>query len=117
MSNDGKKDLTPGGGTGIVLTTYETDLSKWAKEVKIKGGWVCGRCGELDKRLLEAHHIKPKSEYLKGLLDRNNGRCICIWCRAIAHWSNKAVRMIILARYAFIIGTRTHPKDKDRKIA
>lgn len=95
---------------------YEIGLSNWAKEVKIKAGWVCGRCGELDKTLLEAHHIKPKSECIKGLLDINNGRCLCVWCHAIAHWLNKAVRTIILARYAVIIGIRLHPKDKDRNI-
>ena len=90
----------------------ELQLMKWATEVKIKDGWVCKRCGELDRTLLESHHIKTKSENPEYMFDVNNGKCLCLWCHALAHWSNVAIRTMILARLGLITGKRNHPKDK-----
>lgn len=90
----------------------EIRLMEWATEVKIRASWVCERCGELNIELLEAHHIKPKSKYPKLMYEVSNGRCLCLWCHAAAHWKNPKVRQMILARLGFVLGKRTHPKDR-----
>lgn len=90
-------------------------LADWSRAVKIKGGWVCNRCGELDRKLLESHHIKPKDLFPALIYDLENGECLCLWCHATAHWSNEVLRDKILARYAVIMHLRLYPK-KDEEI-
>lgn len=84
--------------------------AQWAEEVKIKAGWCCQECGELEKDMLEAHHIKPKSLFPKLRHDISNGKCLCIYCHALAHTGT--VRYYILARLAVVLYRRLYPGKK-----
>ena len=82
------------------------EFADWSRQVKIKDGWACQKCGELDKKLLESHHIKPKEVFPESAKNLDNGQCLCLWCHAVAHWSNEVIRNKILARLAIIYHLR-----------
>lgn len=84
-------------------------LAQWSREVKMRAGWVCryNGCGEIDKSLLESHHIKPREQFLESMYDLDNGQCLCIYHHAFAH--DGVVRDHILARYALILHRRFNP--------
>ena len=81
-------------------TDAEERLRRWSYEVKIKAGWVCEAegCGELDRRLLESHHIIPKDLYPQLMHKLSNGKCLCIRCHAEAHKNNPEIAEMILER-------------------
>lgn len=79
-----------------ILDHYDKKLGEWSLGVKIAGGWVCKDCGELDRRLLESHHIKPKDLYPELMYELSNGKCICMRCHAKAHTGR--LREMILER-------------------
>ncbi len=79
----------------------DEELKNWSREVKIKGGWVCADCGELDKKLLDSHHIKPKGMFPALMYDLDNGQCLCLWCHAKKHTGWCVLK--ILARLAVIL--------------
>lgn len=85
---------------------------RWSTEIKIYAGWVCEApgCGELDKTLLEAHHIKPKEQYPELRYDPDNGKCLCIFHHAMAHTGQ--VRLMILARLGLKLYGRLYPHKK-----
>jgi len=89
-------------------------LKEWSLNVKIRDGWVCTEpgCGELDRELLDSHHIEPK--YLRPdlIYEVDNGRTLCLWCHAKKHWSYEAVRNKILARLAIILYGRLYGKSR-----
>jgi len=84
------------------------ELADWSRQVKIKAGWVCEfpSCGQLDRKLLESHHIKPVSMFPELAKDLKNGECVCIYHHSVRHWSNEALRNKILARLALIYELR-----------
>lgn len=84
----------------------------WSRDVKIKGGWVCGKCGELDRELLESHHIKPKHIFPELAYEVDNGECTCLWCHAIAHQDNIVICNQILARLAVKLYFRLYPSKR-----
>jgi hypothetical protein len=82
---------------------FITEDSQWAFSVKVRAGWVCQECGELDRELLEAHHIKPKAKYPALANDPHNGKCLCLWCHALAHKDRPGIVRRILARLGFLL--------------
>lgn len=90
---------------------FEEKLRDWSRQVKIKGGWVC-KCGELDKELLESHHIEPVKVSPEKQYDLDNGQCLCLWCHAEAHITDRAVYNMILARLAVILYKRLYPRKE-----
>ena len=84
------------------------ELADWSRQVKIKAGWVCEfpQCGQLDKKLLESHHIKPKVEFPDLTKDIKNGECLCIYHHAVKHWDDLNLRNMILARLAMVYHLR-----------
>jgi len=84
----------------------------WSRDVKIAGGWVCKKCGELDRELLESHHIKPKDLFPELQYIVTNGECICLWCHAIAHQNNRIICNQILARLAIKLYYRLYPNKR-----
>jgi len=88
--------------------------AKWALEVKIRAGWVCEECGELDVDMLEAHHIKPRSIHPELAHEPDNGKCVCIWCHAFEH--KGITRDHILARLAIKLYGRLYPEKVQEKI-
>ena len=81
-------------------------LAEWALNVKIRVGWCCEECGELERRMLEAHHIKPKEIFPDLIYEFDNGQCLCMWCHAHAHADNEQVYNKILARLCLILYRR-----------
>ena len=55
----------------------------WSKKVKELGGNKCAYCGATQK--LEAHHIKPQSEYPELSVSLDNGITLCHDCHYSAH--------------------------------
>lgn len=84
------------------------ELADWSRQVKIKAGCVCEfpGCGELDRKLLESHHEKPKDLFPELAKDIKNGKCLCIYHHAVEHWDNEVVRNKILARLAIVLYLR-----------
>ena len=86
---------------------FDTEkLIDWSRQVKVKDGWVCQDCGELDRELLESHHTHPKAEYPELAFDLDNGQCTCIPCHAERHKDNPVVVSMILLRLELIIYKR-----------
>lgn len=85
----------------------KNNLNHWALCVKIRAHWTCEECGELDRRLLDAHHIKSKAKFPALALDITNGKCLCLQCHSGQHsgWA----KLAILARLAV--------KRMNRKVA
>lgn len=83
---------------------------KWSLEVKIKDGWVCTECGELDRELLESHHTQPKEMFPELAHDIDNGQCLCLFCHANRHKDILMVYYKILARLGLILYNRVRPK-------
>lgn len=79
---------------------------EWSVAVKANAGWVCSRCGEMDSRLLEAHHIKPRHKFPDLRLEVGNGECLCMFHHAASHvgWS----RALILARMGLLLLKRSN---------
>lgn len=101
------------GGSG----SPEELLAEWSLDVKIRAGWVCEHpgCGELDRELLESHHIKSKYYFPELALDPENGKCLCLWHHAVAHRKDPRVRDAILARLAvklYLRSNRTRSKEE-----
>lgn len=98
------------------IKQYHDDKDvQWSLGVKIRAGWVCEElgCGEGvggDKKLLEAHHIKPKEQFPELRCDPKNGKCLCLFHHAAAHtgWA----RLAILARGFLILLARRNPHQK-----
>lgn len=97
------------------IEQYHTDKDiQWSTDVKIKAGWVCEDCGELDRELLDSDHIKPRAKYPELAHDLKNGKCRCLWCHAQKH--KKAGEMVaywlIMARLALVLYGRLYPHKK-----
>lgn len=87
-------------------------LAEWALNVKIRAGWCCETkgCGELERRMLEAHHIKPKEMFPGLIYELDNGQCLCMRCHAEAHKDKPEVFNMILARLCLILYPRVVSK-------
>lgn len=64
-------------------TQYKGALAVWRKAVYKRDNYTCQGCGA--KNNIQAHHIKPVSEYPELGLDIDNGKTLCITCHGIAH--------------------------------
>jgi hypothetical protein len=65
--------------------TLRNALKDWGRKIKIKDGFTCQRCGCVERKLLEAHHIKSKHEHPELRFDLTNGITLCIHCHAEEH--------------------------------
>lgn len=70
-------------------------LKQWALKIKEKDNYICQLCGEKDRDILEAHHIKHKSIFPELQFDFTNGITLCLDCHALQHINDvKALRLI-----------------------
>jgi len=69
-----------GGVTGRIYSLRKTkEYRHWRKEVLIRDGYECRKCGA-KKRRLDAHHIFPFAEYSERRFDVGNGVTLCVNC-------------------------------------
>jgi len=76
------------------LKASKERLKKWAKQVKLRDQFVCMECGENDRDLLHAHHIKFKNNYPDLYYEIDNGITLCVCCHADKH--EKKLKGLIL---------------------
>lgn len=70
-------------------------LKQWALKIKERDGYICQLCGENDRNILEAHHMKHKSKFPELQFDFNNGITLCLKCHALQHTDDpKSLRLI-----------------------
>ena len=70
-------------------------LKQWALKIKERDNYACQLCGEKDRDILEAHHIKHKSIFPELQFDFTNGITLCLDCHALQHINDvKALRLI-----------------------
>ena len=86
--------------------------ARWSLEVKVKGRWVCQKCGKgvFDRQILESHHIQPKEKFPHLRNDLDNGECVCLWRHAWLHKDNPIVMNMILLRLVAILTKRLYRK-------
>lgn len=71
-------------------------LKQWAVKIKERDGYTCQLCGETDRTILEAHHMKHRSKFPELQFDFNNGITLCLKCHALQHTDDpKSLRLII----------------------
>lgn len=96
-----------------MFITDDEKLQEWSLNVKIRARWSCESCGELDRKLLEAHHIKPVHLFPGLRYVFSNGKCLCLWCHAWkGHPDNEGIRNKILARLCVILVLRHYPERR-----
>lgn len=63
--------------------TSNADDKKWRKSVLQRDGYKCVECGSTDR--LNAHHIKPWSQFPGLRRELSNGQTLCLTCHAQKH--------------------------------
>jgi hypothetical protein len=71
-------------------------LKQWALKVKERDNYTCQLCYEnSDRKLMEAHHMKHRSQFPELQFDFSNGITLCLKCHALQHINDpKALRLI-----------------------
>lgn len=70
-------------------------LKQWATKIKERDDYTCKICGNDNKQVLEAHHIKHKSKFPELQFDYDNGITLCLNCHSEQHLNDiKALRLI-----------------------
>lgn len=62
-------------------------MTTWRRLVLKQGNYVCAMCGSTKK--LQAHHIKPFSEYPDLRMAVDNGICLCKECHRGVHMTRQ----------------------------
>ena len=70
-------------------------LKKWGKSVKKNNNYTCQYCGNTNKDILQAHHIKSKELFRDLEFDEGNGITLCIYCHLEAHKGNTRAERLI----------------------
>lgn len=74
---------------------FKLALKQWSLKVKEKDSYTCQLCGDIDRKVLEAHHIKEKGKFPELVFDFNNGITLCLRCHALQHTNDpKSLRLI-----------------------
>lgn len=72
--------------------------SKWKRKLLKRDGFKCVECGEANRKLLQAHHVKKREECKpEELYDINNGEILCVFCHSKK--SPKHKRKFIVSKY------------------
>lgn len=86
------------------MISDDPELVQWSITVKVRDFYTCRHCGQTDRKLLDAHHIKPISQYPELKYSGDNGITYCMWCHAWqGHKKSKPMREKILTRYAIAL--------------
>ena len=78
------------GGISKIERGQDYLYAQWRKDVMVRDGFTCQRCGNYGGRL-SAHHIKPWAEYPALRYELANGICYCYECHMKLHGLSKKV--------------------------
>ena len=70
-------------------------LKQWAKFIKERDNYTCQKCGDDNKKILEAHHIICRSIDINKQFEYNNGITLCLSCHLKEHANDKRAYRII----------------------
>jgi 5-methylcytosine-specific restriction endonuclease McrA len=76
------------GRTRYTRARYVGSNPIWRKRVFERDNYQCRRCGCDDRRVLNAHHVKPRNRNPGLALDVENGITLCANCHKIEHVIN-----------------------------
>lgn len=78
----GENNLNWKGGKYTTEERYQIriELTEWRKEIFERDDYTCQLCGKRGNGYLNAHHIKPFSDYPELRLDLDNGITLCADC-------------------------------------
>lgn len=109
---EGISGFTKNEALEVIERHFALKDADWSLQVKMRAGYCCQHpgCGELEKSLLESHHVKPVSQYPELRNDLTNGKCLCLYHHALAHtgW----IRRLIMARGFLILWGKLYPQRK-----
>ena len=74
---------------------YKLALKQWGIKVKERDQYTCQHCGETNRKILEAHHMKNRSKFPELQFDFNNGITLCLSCHALQHINDAKVLRLI----------------------
>ena len=80
-------------------------LSKWSRMIRIRDGHKCFLCEEdkTPRRLMEAHHIRPKAKYPDTAYTLSNGITLCRRCHhEIIHTSDSAPKKFYVLFHRYV---------------
>lgn len=83
-------------------------LKRWARSIKKRDNYKCKKCGESERRLLEAHHIKPRKDFPDLKFEMNNGITLCLNCHIKEHEHNPLIVKLISSKIKKINGLTKH---------
>ena len=64
-------------------------------KIKERDGYTCQLCGDTNKDVLQAHHMKHRGKFPELQFDFSNGITLCLKCHALQHINDpKALRLI-----------------------
>lgn len=87
-----------------------SNLTEWRLLVLEQGDGECSVCGY--HRLLQAHHVKPRSAHPELTLDVSNGQVLCVFCHADAHSDCAASVAAVKAHVVFRENLKTTAQFK-----
>lgn len=106
--------------THIQGEASESDLAKWARDVKEADNWTCVLCGQKADGCYwsrpEAHHIKPRSLFPELALDVTNGITLCRRCHNAAPHRPGDSEYLPLREYLTQMLTIVVPKGQKQAI-
>lgn len=71
-------------------------LKEWGRIIKKRDNYACKKCGETDRKQLEAHHVKHRNAFPEFQFDLDNGITLCLTCHAREHERDSRSHRLIL---------------------
>jgi len=76
---EGGANEGPGAWGKVLAVRQSGRLTKWARAVKERDGYICQKCRR-NKRLMYAHHRIPLARDLGKAFLLGNGKTLCLFC-------------------------------------
>lgn len=81
-------------------------LKQWSLQIKKRDNFICQICGETNKELLEAHHIKHRNTNPELQFEYDNGITLCLKCHSLQHLDDsKSHRLIMYKLNSYVNST------------
>jgi hypothetical protein len=86
ISHGGDGDLGRIDRERMRMSEYgNSPMGQWTKSVKERDQHTCQHCGETSRKILHAHHVKPKALFPDLALEVDNGLTLCQPCHLSEH--------------------------------